>query len=78
MPVDAVTPAGHETVSAGSTIASAGRRYWCEMPVFVPSRGKSMIATVVTSEPVPDVVGSATIGRTGPGTARPAPIGALT
>ena len=48
------------------------------MPVFVPSRGKSMIATVVTSEPVPDVVGSATIGRTGPGTARPAPIGALT
>ena len=48
------------------------------MPVFVPSRGKSMIATVVTSEPVPDVVGSATTGRTGPGTARPAPIGALT
>ena len=48
------------------------------MPVFVPSRGKSTIATVVTSEPVPAVVGRATTGRTGPGTGRPAPIGALT
>ena len=71
MPIDAVTPGGHETVRAGSTIASAGRRCWCETPVFVPSRGKSTIATVVTSEPVPEVVGSATSGSTGPGTGRP-------
>ena len=34
-------------------------------------------ATVVTSEPVPEVVGSATSGRTGPGTGVPRPIGAL-
>ena len=78
MPVDAVTPGGHDTVSVGSTIASEGRRYPCEIPVFVPRRGKSMIATVVTSDPVPDVVGKATTGRTGPGTGRPAPIGAFT
>ena len=48
------------------------------MPVFVPSRGKSTIATVVTSDPVPDVVGSATSGSSGPGTGSPRPIGALT
>ena len=67
MPVDAVTPGGHETVRDGSTIASDGRRWRCEIPVFVPRRGKSTTATVVTSDPVPDVVGSATTGRTGPG-----------
>jgi len=78
MPTAAVTPGGHDTVSSGSTIASDGRRYWCETPVFVPSRGKSTTATVVTSEPVPDVVGKATSGRTGPGTGFPRPIGAFT
>ena len=78
MPVAAVTPGGHETVSAGSTIASAGRRCRCETPVFVPRRGKSTTATVVTSEPVPEVVGSATSGSTGPGTGVPRPIGAFT
>jgi hypothetical protein len=77
-PVAAVTPGGHDTVRDGSTIASDGRRCAWETPVFVPSRGKSTIATVVTSDPVPDVVGRATTGRTGPGTGRPAPVGAFT
>ena len=36
-------------------------------PVFTPSRGKSRIATDVASLPVPAVVGTATTGRSGPG-----------
>ena len=77
-PTDAVTPGGQVRVSSGSTIATDGRRYWCETPVFVPNRGKSTTATVVTSDPVPEVVGTATRGSTGPGTCLPRPIGALT
>ena len=48
------------------------------MPVLVPSRGKSTIATVVTSDPVPEVVGTAMSGSSGPGTGNPRPSGALT
>ena len=66
-PTDAVTPGGHVSVSSGSTIATDGRRYWCETPVFVPSRGKSITATVVTSDPVPDVVGTRDEGKHRPG-----------
>ena len=74
----AVTPGGHDVVSSGSTTARLGWRKRWEIPVFVPRLGKSTIATVVTSEPVPDVVGSASTGRSGPGTGRPPPSGALT
>ena len=77
-PVAAVTPGGHDVVSSGSTTARLGWRKRWEIPVFVPRLGKSTIATVVTSEPVPDVVGSASTGRSGPGTGRPPPSGALT
>jgi hypothetical protein len=38
----------------------------------------SSTATVVASEPVPDVVGIARCGSSGPGGRRPAPTGALT
>ena len=78
-PTAAVTAGGQPTVSSGSReIASRGRRCWCEMPVFTRCSGTSRTATAVTSEPVPAVVGSATTGRSGPGTARPPPIGGLT
>ena len=77
-PTAAVTAGGQPIVSSGSQIASRGRRCWCEMPVFTRCSGTSRTATAVTSEPVPAVVGSATTGRSGPGTARPPPIGGLT
>ena len=48
------------------------------MPVLTLCSGTSRIATAVTSEPVPAVVGSATTGSSGPGRGLPAPIGGLT
>ena len=40
MPVAAVTPGGHETVSTGSTIASAGRRCWLRDARLRPEPGE--------------------------------------
>ena len=48
------------------------------MPVLTRSSGMSSTATVVASEPVPDVVGIARWGRSGAGGRRPAPTGGLT
>ena len=48
------------------------------MPVFAFSERRLKIAMPVVSDPVPDVVGQAMCGRTGPGTLRPSPIGAFT
>jgi len=42
------------------------------------SSGRSRIATVVASEPVPEVVGIARWGSNGDGGLRPSPIGGLT
>ncbi len=38
------------------------------MPIFVARAVSETTATGVTSEPVPEVVGTAMIGMTGPGT----------
>ena len=48
------------------------------MPVFACSDSRSKIAMPVTSLPVPDVVGHAMCGVSGPGTGWPSPTGALT
>ena len=48
------------------------------MPVFALSDVSVKIEIPVVSDPVPDVVGHAICGLTGPGTRWPAPIGALT
>ena len=68
MPEKAVTPAGAPSVSSGSTTAAAGTRNGLEIPTFSSRAGSDTTATGVTSEPVPAVVGAATIGTTGPGT----------
>ena len=48
------------------------------MPVLAAMESRSKIAMPVTSLPVPDVVGQAMCGLSGPGTGAPAPTGALT
>ena len=48
------------------------------MPVLTRWSGTSRIATVVASEPVPAVVGTATSGFSGPGGLRPSPTGGFT
>ena len=69
MPAYAETVAGALTVSSGSTMAARGIRYGLETPTFISRSGSATTATGVTSEPVPAVVGTATTGVTGPGTA---------
>ncbi len=54
------------------------RRKRCEIPLLTPSPTTSRTATVVASEPVPDVVGTATCAISGPPGLRPPPIGGLT
>ena len=39
-----------------------------EMPTFISRSGSDSTATGVASDPVPEVVGTATTGRVGPGT----------
>ena len=48
------------------------------MPVLALSERRLKIAMPVVSDPVPDVVGHAMCGLTGPGTFCPPPIGAFT
>ena len=48
------------------------------IPVFAFSARRLKIAMPVVSEPVPEVVGQAMCGFTGPGTFWPPPIGAFT
>ena len=48
------------------------------MPVLTRRSGMSSTATVVASLPVPDVVGIARCGSSGPDGFTPPPIGALT
>ena len=77
MPLAAVIDAGRPSVSSGSQSAIFGRRNGCAIPVLTLSLGRSRTATAVTSEPVPDVVGTATTGISGPGGTRAPPSGAL-
>src|SRR5579863_4302205 len=67
MPECAVTLAGQETVSAGSTTAHFGIRARDAMPTFIARSGSATTATGLTSDPVPAVVGTATTGAIGPG-----------
>ena len=55
-----------------------GRSALCAIPVFASNSSRSKIATPVVSLPVPDVVGIAIRGFSGPGTGRPSPMGAFT
>ena len=48
------------------------------MPVLMCRSGRSRIATVVASDPLPAVVGTARNGRSGDGGRRPAPTGGFT
>ena len=48
------------------------------MPVFAFIASRSKIAMPVASEPVPEVVGHAMCGFSGPGTGLPSPTGAFT
>src|SRR5579862_8846490 len=68
MPEWAVTLAGQETVSAGSTMAHFGISARDAMPTFIARSGSATTATGLTSDPVPAVVGTATTGVIGPGT----------
>ena len=78
MPLAATTMAGSVAVVRGSTIASLGRSRGDAMPVFAWCSSQSKIAMPVTSLPVPEVVGHAMCGASGPGIGRPSPSGALT
>ena len=77
-PVAATILLGNVLVTSGSTSAMLGmsRREMIPVLAFIDCRLK--IAMPVVSEPVPDVVGHAMCGLTGPGTRCPAPIGAFT
>ena len=73
-----MTVFGSVRVLVGSTRPTVGRSARWAMPVLARISRKSKIATPVVSLPVPVVVGIATSGRSGPGTGRPSPMGALT
>ena len=77
-PVAATTFAGSVRVTSGSTSATVGISRREMMPVFAFSADSVKIAMPVVSEPVPDVVGHAMCGLSGPGARWPAPIGAFT
>lgn len=66
MPVAAVTFAGAVSVNTGSTMASSGMSGVPAMSIFTSLAVSVMIVNCVASEPVPAVVGMATIGQTGP------------
>ena len=62
MPVAAVAPLGRPTVSAGSAMTMAGNILGWKM-IFLTWAASSLITEArPTSEPVPDVVGTATTG----------------
>ena len=77
-PVDATTFAGNVAVTSGSINATVGIRRREMIPVFAFNDVNVKIAMPVASDPVPDVVGHAMCGFTGPGTRWPPPIGAFT
>jgi hypothetical protein len=74
MPLAATTAAANAT--RGSTIASVGGR-GDAIAVFAWSGLHVQIEKPVTSLPVPDVVGQARCGGSGPGTGRASPTGAF-
>jgi len=76
-PAAAVTSGGALKVLSGSTTPSAGRSSRCDTPAFTFWSITCVTATAVVSLPVPEVVGTAMSGRTGPGTATPLPTGLL-
>ena len=77
-PLAATTIAGSVRVHVGSMSASVGRRRREAMPVLTLSVRSSKTAMPVHSLPVPQVVGQAMCGGSGPGTGVPSPTGALT
>ena len=74
----AVTPAGWDSMSRGSTIARVGRSSGWLIPLFTCCSSTSSTQTVVLSLPVPVVVGTATSGASRFTGARPFPTGAFT
>ncbi len=76
-PAAAVTSGGALSVLRGSTMPSAGRNRRCDTPAFTFWSTTWVTATAVVSLPVPEVVGTAIRGRTGPGTGTPLPTGLL-
>ena len=77
-PLHATTSPGKLSVQSGSMSASVGRSAGDAMPVFASIARRSKIAIPVTSLPVPEVVGHAMCGVSGPGTGSPSPTGLLT
>ena len=65
-------PAGTRRSTPGRRSRASGGDSGARPPSSCRGGESRSIATVVTSEPVPEVVGSATSGRTGPGTGRAA------
>src|SRR5947199_10577922 len=68
MPLSAVTCRGQQSVSAGSTTASTGRRNWLSVLTFMRFALSVSTAACETALAVPAVVGTQTTGRIGPGT----------
>ncbi|MNC85246.1 hypothetical protein D3C83_08360 [compost metagenome] len=69
---------GKVRVTSGSIRPVVGLSHLDWIPVFALSESRSKIAIPVASDPVPDVVGHAICGFTGPGTGLPSPTGAFT
>ncbi len=77
-PLAATALRGRLAVTSGSMSAIVGISRREMMPVFALIERRLKIAIPVVSDPVPDVVGQAMCGFTGPGTRCPAPMGAFT
>ena len=76
-PAAAVTSGGALSVLSGSTTPSAGRSRRWDTPALTFWSTTWVTATAVVSLPVPAVVGTASSGRSGPGTGTPLPTGLL-
>ena len=77
MPLAATTSPGRVWVTRGSTTASDGRSRGPAIPVLAWCASQSKFAMPVSSLPVPEVVGQAMWGASGPGMGRASPSGAL-
>jgi len=77
-PLAATTLRGKLSATFGSINATVGMSRREMMPVLALMSVRLKIAMPVVSEPVPEVVGQAMCGFTGPGTFCPPPIGAFT
>ena len=73
-PLAAVTGAGQDRVSSGSTSATRGIISGLRRLAFSPCSGAARTALAVTSAPVPAVVGTATQGADGRVIAWPDPM----